>query len=233
MDDINSILNSIKKSALSDLFSGDFDSAIEELKKAEMLDRENPEILFNLGIAYSRKGLFRTACDYFMRVLQLKSSFINSAMVKKNLAFCHIQNKNYNDAISFLDEVINDYSSDILALNMKGYCLEKKGKLKEALKSYREIFRYDRSNINSLNSTSFLMASLGIELNSALKIAKFVYNKNRTNPAYIDTLGYVYMKQGDYKEAYKYLKSASALLPFNEEINAHIKELEELKNNSF
>lgn len=229
MDDINNILNDIKKTALNDLFTGDFDSAIDDLKKAEMLDRENPEILYNLGIAYCRKGLFKTASDYFGKVLNLKISYINTAIVKKNIAFCLIKNENYNDALTFLDEVITDFESDIHALNMRGYCLEKKGELREALKAYREIFRFDRSNLNSLNSTSFLMASLGIELKSALKIAKFVYEKDKLNPAYNDTLGFVYMKLGDYNEAEIYLKTASSILPFNNEINFHIKELETLK----
>ncbi|HNX24784.1 MAG TPA: tetratricopeptide repeat protein [Spirochaetota bacterium] len=229
MDDINNILNTIKKTALNDLFAGDLDSAIDELKRAEMIDRENPEILFNLGIVYCRKGLYKTAHDYFKQVLLLRTSFINAAVVKKNIAFCLIQNEIYEEALSYLNEVITDFKSDIHALNMRGYCLEKKGELKEALKAYREIFRYDRSNINSLNSTSYLMASLGIELNSALKIAKFVYQKNKLNPAYNDTIGYVYLKLGNYKEAEKHLKSAASMLPFNKEISGHIKELNKLK----
>jgi len=194
-----------------------------------MLDRENPEILFNLGIVYCRKGLFKTAYDYFLQVLQLKTSFINSAVVKKNIAFCLIQNEVYDEALTYLKEVITDYKSDIHALNMRGYCLEKKGELKEALKAYREIFRYDRSNINSLNSSSYLMASLGIELDSALKIAKFVYQKNKSNPAYNDTIGYVYMKLGNYPEAEKFLNAAGNMLPFNSEIKLHLKELGDLK----
>ena len=229
MDDINNILNSLKKSALDDLFTGDYDSAIEELKRAEMLDRENPEILFNLGITYCRKGLFHTASDYFLKVLSLGISYIKISDVKKNIAYCHIKNDDYNEALIFLDQVLADFKSDIHALNMRGYCLEKKGDLKEALKAYREIFHYDRSNINSLNSTSFLMASLGIELTSALKIAQFVYNKDKSNPAYNDTLGFVYMKTGNYIEAEKYLKAAVSMLPFNSEIMIHINELNNLK----
>lgn len=229
MEDINSILNTIKNTALNDLFVGDYDSAIDELKRAEMLDRENPEILFNLGIAYSRKGLFHTACDYFLKVVNSRISYINSADVKKNIAYCHIRNDEYDEALKYLEDIIGDFKSDIHALNMRGYCLEKKGDLKNALKAYREIFRYDRSNINSLNSSSYIMASLGIELKSALKIADFVCKKNSSNPAYNDTLGYVHMKLGNYDEAEKYIKKASAILPFNDEINAHLKELENLK----
>jgi len=229
MDDINNILKEIKKTALNDLFSGDFDSAIEELKRAEMIDRDNPEILFNLGIAFCRKGLFKTAYDYFLKVLNLNITYINNTVVKKNLAYCLIENNKYDEALMFLDEVISDFKSDIHALNMRGYCLEKKGDLKNALKAYREIFRYDRSNLNSLNSSSYLMAQLGIELESALKIADFVYNKNKLNPAYNDTLGFVHLKLGNYKDAEKYLKTAASILPFNDEIKNHIIELNDIK----
>ena len=228
MDDIDNILNTIKKAALSDLFSKDYDSAIDELKRAEMLDRENPEILYNLGIAYSRKGLFKTAQIYFQKVLSLEISYINKSNVKKNISFCMIQNENFDEALNFLQEVIDDYPSDILALNMKGFCLEKKGELKDALKTYREILRYDRSNINCLNSTSYLMAKLEIELKSALKIAQFVYQRDKLNPAYNDTLGFIHMRLGNYNEAEKYLSSAASMMPFNNEINEHISELNEL-----
>ena len=91
MDDINNILNDIKKTALNDLFTGDFDSAIDDLKKAEMLDRENPEILFNLGIAYCRKGLFKTAHDYFGKVLNLKISLYRHCSSKKE--YCILPDK--------------------------------------------------------------------------------------------------------------------------------------------
>lgn len=228
MDDIDNILKTIKKTALSDLFSKDYDSAIDELKRAEMLDRENPEILYNLGIAYSRKGLFKTAQIYFQKVLSLEISYINKSNVKKNISFCMIQNENFDEALNFLQEVIDDYPSDILALNMKGFCLEKKGELKDALKTYREILRYDRSNINCLNSTSYLMAKLEIELKSALKIAQFVYQRDKLNPAYNDTLGFIHMRLGNYNEAEKYLSSAASMMPFNNEINEHISELNKL-----
>ena len=229
MDDINSILNSLRKTALDNLFTRDYDSAIGELKKAEMIDRDNPEILFNLGISYSRKGLYKTASEYFERVLSLKFSFIDSVIVKKNIAFCYIKNQYYDEALKILNEIISDFESDITALNMKGYCLEKKGELKNALMTYRKIFHYDKTNINSLNSASYLMALLNIELKSALKIARFVHQKDKSNPAYNDTLGYVYLKSGNIKEAEKYLKKAASILPFSNEISEHIKELEFLK----
>ena len=229
MDDINSILNNLCKTALNNLFIKDYDSAIGELKKAEMIDRENPEILYNLGISYSRKGLHKTASDYFEKVLALKFSYIDAVLVRKNIAYCNIKNENYDEGLKIINEILADYESDIIALNMKGYCLEQKGDLRNALIIFRKIFQYDKTHLNSLNSASYLMAKLNIELKSALKIARFVYQKNKTNPAYNDTIGYVYMKLGNLEEAEKYFKTAAEMLPFNIEISEHIKELKLLK----
>jgi len=90
MDDLNSSVQSILKSASGSLLSSDYSSALQELKKGEVLDKDNPEILYNLGITYTRLGLFKTAFEYFNRVLSLKFQFIDMLHVKKNIAYCLI-----------------------------------------------------------------------------------------------------------------------------------------------
>ena len=72
------------------------------------------------------------------------------------------------------------------------------------------------------------MAKLEIELKSALKIAQFVYQRDKLNPAYNDTLGFIHMRLGNYNEAEKYLSSAASMMPFNNEINEHISEFNKL-----
>lgn len=225
MNDLNSEVKSILKSASGSLLASDFDKALEQLKKAEVLDRDNPEILYNLGISYSRLELYKTALEYFRRVLSLQSKFIDILNVKKNISFCLIHLEQFSESMLLLDEVLSDSPSDIAALNMKGFCLEKTGKINEALRTYSTIFRYDRKNLNSMNSTAYLMAKQGIELTKALEIAKYVHMKNRSNPAYNDTLGYIYFKTGNYEDAGKYLQLACTEHPFNEEISGHMKEL--------
>jgi len=230
MDDLNSSIQSILKSAAGNLISSDYNSALEELKKAEVKDKDNPEILYNLGITYTRLGLFKTALDYFNRVVSLEIRFIDIQHVKKNLAFCLIHMERYDEAIQYLDSVLQDFPSDIQALNMKGYSLEKSGKINDSLRTYSEVFKYDKTNINTLNSTAYLMAKQGINLDKALEIAAYIYRRDRNNPAYRDTLGYIYLKSGNYDLAEKHLNAALNELPFNTEIAEHMKELRSKKN---
>lgn len=232
MDDLNNSVKSILKSATGSLLSYDYTTALEELKKGEVLDRNNPEILYNLGIAYTRLGLHKTALEYFNRVLSLEALFIDAHNVLRNIAFCLIHLENYTEALETLDTILKDFPSDIAALNMKGYTLEKSGRINDSIRTYSEIFRHDKSNLNSMNSTAYLMAKQGINLKKALEIAEYVYKKNSTNPAYRDTLGYIYMKSGDYDLAEKHLKAALRDMPFSNEIAEHIKELKVKKKKS-
>lgn len=229
MIDINSSVQSILKSAAGSMLSYDYTSALEELKKGEVLDRDNPEILYNLGIAYTRLGLYKTALEYFSRVLSLESRFIETLNVKKNIAFCLIHLEKYDEALKSLENILSDFPSDIQALNMKGYSLEKSGRINDSIRAYSEVFRYDKSNLNSMNSTAYLMAKLGINIKKALEIAEYVYKRNRNNPAYRDTLGYIYLKSGDLDQAEKHLNAAFRDMPFSSEVASHLEELKKKK----
>jgi tetratricopeptide (TPR) repeat protein len=229
MNDLNSSVQSILKSAAGSLLSSDYTAALEELKKGEVLDKDNPEILYNLGIAYTRLGLFKTALEYFNRVLSLKFQFIDTLQVKKNIAFCLINLEQHQDALTILEEILQDFPSDIQAMNMKGYSLEKTGRINDSIRAYSEVFKYDKTNLNSMNSTAYLMAKLDINIKKALEIAEFICRRDRNNPAYKDTLGYIYLKTGNYEQAEKHLNAAFTEMPFNSEIASHIEELKKKK----
>ncbi len=229
MDDINSTVKSILQSASGSMLSSDYNAALEQLKKGEVLDRDNPEILYNLGLAYTRLELYKTALEYFQRVLLLETQFIDLKHVKKNIAFCLIHLEQYVEALKYLESILSDSPSDIMALNMKGFSLEKTGKINESLRTYSEVFKYDKSDLNSMNSTAYLMAKQGIDIKKALQIAEYVHRHDRNNPAYRDTLGYIYLKFGNVEKAKKHLSEAYKKLPFNIEITEHINELKILK----
>jgi tetratricopeptide (TPR) repeat protein len=225
MNDLNNSVQSILKSAAGSFLASDYTSALEELKKGEVLDKDNPEILYNLGIAYTRLGLFKTALEYFNRVIMLKFQFIDLLHVKKNIAFCMINLSQYDEALKILENILQDFPSDVPALNMKGYTLEKKGNINDSIRAYSEVFKFDKTNLNSMNSTAYLMAKTGINIKKALEIAEYVFRRDRNNPAYRDTLGYIYLKTGNYEQAEKHLSAAFKEMPFSEEIASHIEEL--------
>jgi tetratricopeptide (TPR) repeat protein len=228
MDDLTGI-NKIIKSALDSFFIKDYDTAINELKSAEVLDRENPEILYNIAVAYCRMGFYNQALDYFKKVLLLKMTYIDSTKVKKLIAYCYINMEKYKPALQFLNQLTGDELKDVQILSMKAFCHEKTGSLDKALRLHREILLMDKKNLNSINACAFIMAKEAKNLDKALKLAEMACSKDKSNGAFFDTLGYIMLKMGKLDKAEAYLKKAEQIIPFNSEIKEHLEELNMLK----
>mgnify|MGYP001142565920 CR=1 FL=1 len=226
---INEKVDAFLKSALSRCSSRDFSSAIEDLKAAEVLDRENPVILYNLGICYIRTGLHRTAREYLEKLIGLPSTFVDILIVRKLSAYSSILLNDFRSALAQLDNCLKLTPRDIPALNMKGYCLEKLGLFAEARDSYGEILSLEPANPTACNSLAYVLARSGGDLNRAMILAKKAVAANGENPAYLDTLGYIHLAKGNRESARKMLKKAFSRMPDSEEIKAHLKELLQLK----
>jgi len=224
MDDLAGI-NKIIKSALDSFFIKDYDTAINELKSAEVLDRENPEILYNIAVAYCRMEFYNQALDYFKKVLSLKMTYIDSAKVKKLIAYCYINMDKYKPALQFLNQIAGDELKDTQILSMKAYCYEKTGSFDRALSLHREILLTDKNNLNSINACAFIMAMESKNLDRALKLSEIACAKDKGNGAFFDTLGYIMLKMGRLDKAEAFLKKAEQIIPFNKEIKDHLEEL--------
>jgi tetratricopeptide (TPR) repeat protein len=231
MDDLTGITKIIK-SALDSFFIKDYDSAISELKSAEVLDRENPEILYNIAVAYCRMEFYNQALDYFKKVLSLKMTYIDSTKVKKLIAYCYINMEKYKPALQFLNHLEGNELKDLQILSMKAYCHEKTGSPDKALSLHRKILFMDKNNLNSINACAFIMAKDAKNLDKALKLAEIACSKDKGNGAFFDTLGYIMLKMGNLDKAEAYLKKAEQIIPFNEEIKEHLKKLYLLKKKS-
>lgn len=224
--DLQDRIDDFLRSAMKKFVIRDYESAIRDLKAAEMLDKNNPEIVYNIGVNYCRMGLDRSAIEYFKKVLNLEQSFIDALVVKKLLAYALIRLKQYEESLEFLQQVLQLVPTDTAALNMKGYSLESLGRYDEALRVYSSIIEHEKDNYNANNSLGYIMSKTGANLSKALQYAQIAYNSNNDNPAYLDTMGYVYLKMGNCDLARNYLIKALEKAPLSMEIKDHIKECE-------
>jgi tetratricopeptide (TPR) repeat protein len=224
-ENINQRVQDLMASALRFLSSGDSESAIEELKTANILDNGNPEVLYNLGVVHSKQGLHKTAIQYYEKILAMPSAYIEILQVKKLLAFSHILNGSYSEAVGIILSLVRSVPSDTTALSMAGYALEKAGRIDEAVKMHETVLTQDPDNINASNSLAYLYAVKNENLDKALSLAKKAHDSDPESAAYNDTIGYVYFRRGQKDPAKKHLKKAFELDPANEDIRSHLHEL--------
>lgn len=231
-NEINKELRSLTGSALDNFFVNDYEKAVLNLKSAEMLDPENPEILHNLTVCYARMGLHQTSIQYAQKLLKSESGYIDTSAVKKMLSFSYISIKDHKKGLFLLEEILKVSPGDEAALSMKGYCLEKTGSYKEAEKVYRKVLTINPDNHSAMNSIAYLSAKRDGDIKEAMKYISAALKAKPSNPAYLDTMGCILMKSGDLKRADAAFKKALKFLPGENEIIQHIKELEKLKKNS-
>lgn len=208
---------------------GDYDKAVRELKAAEVLDKDNPEILYNLGICYSKMGLYNTAVTYFEKIIRLPSTYVEILTVYKILAFIYIKLEKYTKANKLLSHVLKYSANDTETLNMKGFCLEKEGNHTESIEIYERVVNIESGNITACNSLAYIYAKKGSNLERAEELMERVLKKNKENPAYIDTAGFISLKKGDLDFAAELITEAYSLSPFSPEIVEHFELIKKLK----
>ena len=101
-------------------------------------------------------------------------------------------------------------------------------RLREQLKSisaYRDVLRIDPENTLALNNLAYLYAERGESLDEAMEYAAKAVDAEPDNPVFLDTLGWLYYKTGNYQKAREIIEKALAGKPDEPEIYEHLAEI--------
>ena len=230
--DLNEKIKNLIDSSFQQFIIGKYTDSINDLKAALVLDKENPVILYNLGINYCRLGLFKTAAQYYQKLLDLPFSFIDSLTVKKLYSYALIKSGSYAEAENILNQILTMHAEDVQVQQMLAYGYEKTNQLGKAVDLYKAIIEKDPECYSAFNSLAYTLALSNKDLKTALAYAKKALSGKHKNPAVLDTIGFILLKLGDYKRAEKFLYEANTLFPFHNEIEAHIRQLKEFKDSA-
>jgi tetratricopeptide (TPR) repeat protein len=223
--ELNERIKKFLNSALKKISAKDYDSALEKLTAALVLDKDNPEILYNLGICYCKKKLFNSAITYLKKVRDLPQTYIDVVTVIKMLSYSLIMSQDYVQAKIYIDDGLKIAKEDTVLLSMQGFILEKKNNFTEAINIYRMIIDIDKNNSNAYNSAAYLISESDGDLDVALTYARNALKHDPESAAYLDTMGCIQMKRGHIDIAKRYLKKALEKLPDSKEIKDHINRL--------
>jgi Flp pilus assembly protein TadD len=103
-----------------------------------------------------------------------------------------------------------------------GKALEEAGRTPEAVASYEKSLQLDRRNPWIMNNLAYLLAGKAGDLNEALKLAGDAVRQNPGNPAFNDTLGWVYLKKGDLQSAIHLFEGARDRSPEAVDYRIHL-----------
>ncbi len=185
-----------------------FDKAIEISRKAVAADPKNRDLKLMLageladqdkadeGLAMAKGLLDNTAND---RAVWIAMGQIDIRLRRW---------KDAEDVFSKAEPLTTRKEDRTYLLFLRGELAERQKHFDPAEQLFKQVLDIDPANAMALNYLGYMLADKGIRLPEALKMIRKAVDQEPMNGAYLDSLGWVYFKMGQYELAEDNLRQA-------------------------
>ncbi len=178
---------------------GRYEDAIEQYKRALVIDSSNYPVRFNLALAYYKAAWFSEAAaelERFIAAAPLSASVTNAKLV---LADCHVRLGDYKKVIASLSPLADADPDNRTLAYLLGSALIGDGQLDKGQAIIDRLFRHEDSAEAHLLMSSILL--LADDAQSALKEMQRALELNAKLPSVQAWYGRVLMRLGDTEKA--------------------------------
>jgi len=128
-------------------------------------------------------------------------------------------------AYQFLSDSLTQFPNNIELLYARSIAAEQQGNYQQTELDLRKLIALDTDNAAALNALGYSMLIHTDQYNEAYRLIKQAYSLNPSDPATIDSMGWVLFQMGQPEAALKHLQKAMEMMP-DPEIAAHLGEVE-------
>lgn len=186
----------------------DWRQALKYYRRADK-QMDNPELLLRLASLYSQVGEPRKALDTLDRLVKKDP---DNPQYRYFLGLAYVDLKKPRAAVREFDRALALRPDFSQALFQKGVAYDAMKDWPQAEKCFRETIRVDSAAASAYNYLGYTYADRNIDLPQAKALVTKALQLEPDNPAYMDSLGWVYYKEGNYQAALKQLQPASEKL---------------------
>lgn len=137
-------------------------------------------------------------------------------------AEAYMQTEQYASAITILRDALKQKPEDVDLQFALGSAYERSGDKKHAEEIFLQLLDTHPDNAATLNYLGYMWAESGVNLERAADMLTRAVHQEPRNGAYVDSLGWVYFRQGKLDLAEKYLTDATHLLPHDATVHEHL-----------
>ena len=176
----------------------------------ETLPDGNLYVMSLLGEAYIKLGKKQEAAAMFDKAIASNATFADPYI---NRAKIHVADSNIDQAIDVLKKGYEAFPTNLVAPMMAANLLEKQGQHHEAVALYDDVLARNTGVDIAANNLAQLIADYHYADAAALEKARKTAERfaGSTNPLMLDTLGWVYYRQGNLQLAQTVLERAMSL----------------------
>ena len=182
---------------------------LEHLEKRISLHPENPLIVNDLGVFYSRKKDQKSAIPYFEKAIQLDPKepvyFENLGLALENIG-------QEDKAMAYYQQAIKVAPNIGRYHNRVGYFYGSRGRYEEAIPFYEKAIEQEPSNSTYINNLGSSLNKLE-RFEPAINILKKAVSLDANNLTTNNQIGIAYLEDERYEEALPFLEKAAQIEP--------------------
>lgn len=206
--------------------AGSYEDALAALLALPSLNAEhNLELAYYIGLCYARIERYDDALAYLEQVVTSDSDLARVYQCRMLLSVIYSMTGRTRLADFELRKLLDSGYESAQVFCSLGYVAFANDKADEAVEWYEKALAIEADNTTALNGLGFVLADEGRELTKALTMCKKAADLDPDNPAYLDSLGWVYYKLGLSVEAKTFTRRAREKAPGNSVISTHMTEI--------
>ena len=140
------------------------------------------------------------------------------------------QQRKNDEALPVLEKTLKLDPKNVDAMSALAMIYDNRKVYSKSDSLYQEAIKLDPEDPLILNNYSYSLSVRDLKLESAKKMSMKAVAADSTNGAYLDTLGWIYFKLGNYEEALKYVTRAVEVRDSSAEVWEHLGDIYEKLN---
>ncbi len=182
-----------------------YDEAVKVMNEAIQLFPDDFTVNLILGISLAQSNQEKEAEPYLKKAVELNPNDVNALSA---YGFTLNQLKENEKAAEYLKKALQLSPGNVNLLGTLGLIYDGLENWEACDSTYEEALSIDSTNALVNNNYAYSLSERGIRLDDALRMAKIAIEKEPLNSSYLDTIGWVYFKLGQYEEAKEYIEQA-------------------------
>ncbi|MCL2382566.1 MAG: tetratricopeptide repeat protein [Treponema sp.] len=184
---------------------------------------ENAELAYYLGLCYTKMERYDDALLYLEQVVTGGHNTLRIYQCRMALAYIYAITKRSRMAEFELRRLANSGFESAQLYTTLAYAAWLQKRYKQSVEYYEKALDLDGNNATALNGLGYVLVDTDIDLRRGLKCCKKAVDLKPQSPAYQDSLGWAYYKNGEFLEARTWLRRAMEGAPHLQEIRDHFK----------
>lgn len=197
----------------------DYSKAVEQARRFITIKPNSAYGYMVLASVYESQNDVNLALDEVKNGLRVDGKNVQAILMLGNL---YAKKRDSNSAMRAFEEAVDKNPDFAPAYFAQGALMDAAGNKGEAIKKYRQALEKSEDFVPALNNLAYLYADGYGSKQDAVRLAVTAFKLDPGNPAIMDTLGYVLLKNGRNAEALKLLERAARLLPADANVRNHL-----------